>query len=156
MISLLMVSRCPGVQKIFIAWKYAPMLSETPVSVLRGATNHLLRTVICGRRGDSSEIGDAKLMKFLSQELSEGHLRPTLKPEERLLLAVVESAYWDLQSPDALRRRTARHYFLDEQDDHAFSFVAICQHFSWSPGSIRSQLSALLNPNDTSSSAEIC
>ena len=79
-------------------------------------------------------------MKFLSQELSEGHLRPTLKPEERLLLAVVESAYWDLQSPDAVRRRTARHYFLDEQDDHTFSFVSICQHFSWSPASIRLRL----------------
>ena len=94
-------------------------------------------------------------MKFLSQELSEGQLRPRLKPEERLLLAVVESAYWDLQSPDALRRRTARHYFLDEQDEHTFSFISVCQHFSWSPGSIRSQLSALLNANDTSNSAEI-
>jgi hypothetical protein len=95
-------------------------------------------------------------MKFLSQELSEGHLRPTLKPEERLLLAVVESAYWDLQSPDAVRRRTARHYFLDEQDDHTFSFVSVCQHFSWSPASIRSQLSAWLLANDPSSSAEVC
>ena len=95
-------------------------------------------------------------MKFLSQELSEGHLRPTLKPEERLLLAVVESAYWDLQSPDPIRRRTARHYFLEEHDDHTFSFVSICQHFSWSPTSIRSQLSALLDANDAPSSAEIC
>jgi hypothetical protein len=95
-------------------------------------------------------------MKFLSQELSEGHLRPTLKPEERLLLAVVESAYWDLQSSDTLRRRTARRYFLDEQDDHAFSFLAICQHFSWSPGSIRSQLGVLLHPSGTAKLAEIC
>ncbi len=83
-------------------------------------------------------------MRFLSQELSEGYLRPTLKPEERLLLAVVESAYWDLQSPDPARRRTARTYFLDEQDEHTFSFVSICQHFSWSPASIRSQLTGLL------------
>ncbi len=83
-------------------------------------------------------------MRLLSQELSEGYLRPTLKPEERLLLAVVESAYWDLQSPDPGRRRTARTYFLDEQDDHTFSFISICQHFSWSPASIRSQLTSLL------------
>ena len=95
-------------------------------------------------------------MKLLSQELSEGHLRPTLKPEERLLLAVVESAYWDLQSPDPVRRRTARHYFLDEQDEHTFSFVSICQHFSWSPASIRTQLGGLLNGQGTASSVHAC
>jgi len=95
-------------------------------------------------------------MKFLSQELTEGHLRPALKPEERLLLAVVESAYWDLQGSEPMRRRTARHYFLDEQDDHTFSFVSICQHFNWSSASIRSQLSALLSADDTSSSAQVC
>lgn len=95
-------------------------------------------------------------MKFLSQELSEGHLRPTLKPEERLLLAVVESAYWDLQSPDPMRRRTAQHYFLDEQDEHTFSFVSICQHFSWSPASIRTQLSGLLQGQGASTSVHAC
>ncbi len=83
-------------------------------------------------------------MKYLTQDPVEGHFRPVLKPEERLLLAVVESAYWDLQSPDAARRRTARVYFLDEQDDHTFSFVSICQHFRWSPASIRLQLRTLL------------
>ena len=83
-------------------------------------------------------------MKLISQDAAEGRLRPTLKPEERLLLAVVESAYWDLQNPDPLRRRTARSYFLDEEDNHTFSFVSICQHFSWSPASIRQQLGALL------------
>lgn len=84
-------------------------------------------------------------MKLLTQDATEGRFRPVLKPEERLLLAVVESAYWDLQSPDPIRRRTARGYFLDESDDHAFSFVSICQHFSWSPASIRVQLSTLLS-----------
>ena len=79
-------------------------------------------------------------MKFPTQDVTEGHYRPILKPEERLLLAVVESAYWDLQSGDAARRRTACTYFLDEEDAHAFSFIAICQHFRWSPTSIRSQL----------------
>jgi hypothetical protein len=83
-------------------------------------------------------------MKFLTQDMVEGQFRPVLKPEERLLLAVVESAFWDLQSPDPVRRRTARSYFLDEEDGHTFSFVSICQHFSWSPDSIRLQLSALL------------
>jgi hypothetical protein len=83
-------------------------------------------------------------MKFLTQDVTEGRRRPTLKPEERLLLAVVESAYWDLRSPDPSRRRTACGYFLDEHDDHTFSFVSICQHFSWSPASIRVQLSNLL------------
>lgn len=59
-------------------------------------------------------------------------------------MAVVESAYWDLQSPDTAKRRTASTYFLDDQDHHAFSFVAICQHFSWSPVSIRFQLGTVL------------
>lgn len=79
-------------------------------------------------------------MKFPTQDATEGYYRPILKPEERLLLAVVESAYWDLQSGDGARRRTACHYFLDEEEAHAFSFLAICQHFRWSAASIRSQL----------------
>jgi hypothetical protein len=84
-------------------------------------------------------------MKFLTLDVTEGRSRPGLRPEERLLLAVVDSAYWDLQSPDPVRRRTASQYFLDESEDHTFSFVAICQHFSWSPASIRTQLGALLS-----------
>ena len=95
-------------------------------------------------------------MKFLLQEASEEHVRPTLKPEERLLLAVVESAYWDLHSPDPLRRRTARLYFLDEHDNHTFSFVSICQHFNWSPASIRSQLNTLLSVDGAPGSAQVC
>jgi len=83
-------------------------------------------------------------MKLIAQDAIEGRLRQVLKPEERLLLAVVESAYWDLQNPDPGRRLTARTYFLDEEDDHTFSFVSICQHFSWSPNSIRHQLGGLL------------
>lgn len=83
-------------------------------------------------------------MKFPTQDPTEGYHRPLLKPEERLLLAVVESAYWDLQSADAARRRTACTYFLDEEEAHAFSFVSICQHFRWSPASIRSQLRTYL------------
>ena len=84
-------------------------------------------------------------MRSLVADISDGKTRPAIKPEERLLLAVVESAFWDLQSPDVVRRRTARHYFLDEADDHTFSFLSICQHFSWSPASIRNQLSSLLH-----------
>jgi len=83
-------------------------------------------------------------MKSLLQGLCNEQSRPALKPEERLLLAVVESAYWDLQSPDTGKRRTASTYFLDDKDHHAFSFVSICQHFSWSPASIRYQLGSLL------------
>src|SRR6185436_12842755 len=85
-------------------------------------------------------------MRSLIADISDGKTRPALKPEERLLLAVVESAYWDLQSPDTGKRRTASTYFLDDKDHHAFSFVSICQHFSWSPGSIRFQLGTLLGP----------
>lgn len=81
-------------------------------------------------------------MKSLLQDLTNIDSRPALRPEERLLLAVVESAYWDLQSPDPLKRRTASKYFLDERDEHTFSFVAICQHFSWSAGSIRGRLAS--------------
>lgn len=83
-------------------------------------------------------------MKVPAQDLNGGYLRPCLRPEERLLLAVVESAYWDLQSPDPIRRRTAQKYFLDEENGHTFSFVSVCQHFCWSPASIRSRLSLLL------------
>jgi len=83
-------------------------------------------------------------MRSLVADIADGKTRPAIKPEERLLLAVVESAFWDLRSPDLARRRTARHYFLDEADDHTFSFLSICQHFSWSPASIRNQLSSLL------------
>ena len=83
-------------------------------------------------------------MRSLIADISSGKTRPAIKPEERLLLAVVESAYWDLQSPDPVRRRTARYYFLDEADQHTFSFMSVCQHFSWSPASIRNQLSAML------------
>jgi hypothetical protein len=91
-------------------------------------------------------------MRSLIADMPDGKTRPTIKPEERLLLAVVESAYWDLQSPDPARRRTARYYFLDEADEHTFSFMSICQHFSWSSASIRNQLGALLQalaPPDT-------
>ncbi len=84
-------------------------------------------------------------MRSLVADISDGKTRPAIKPEERLLLAVVESAFWDLQSPDIARRRTARHYFLDDGDDHTFSFLSICQHFSWSPTSIRNQLNSLLH-----------
>ena len=88
-------------------------------------------------------------MKSLLQGLCNEQSRPALKPEERLLLAVVESAYWDLQSPDVAKRRTASTYFLDDKDHHAFSFVAICQHFSWSPASIRFQLGAVLGAEES-------
>ncbi len=84
-------------------------------------------------------------MRSLVADISDGKTRPAIKPEERLLLAVVESAFWDLQSPDLARRRTACHYFLDEADNHTFSFLSICQHFSWSPASIRNQLGSLLH-----------
>jgi hypothetical protein len=93
-------------------------------------------------------------MKFIAQDAVEGRFRATLKPEERLLLAVVESAFWDLKNPDAARRQTAQNYFLDETDDHTFSFVSICQHFSWSPASIRQQLGSLLAPLRVAHSAE--
>jgi hypothetical protein len=83
-------------------------------------------------------------MKPLLGDVAEGSLRASLKPEERLLLAVVESAYWDLRSLDPARWQTARHYFLDDEENHTFSFVSICQHFSWSPASIRVQLRSFL------------
>ena len=93
-------------------------------------------------------------MKYLTQDPVEGRFRPVLKPEERLLLAVVESAYWDLQSPDPVRRRTARVYFLDEEDNHTFSFVSICQHFRWSPASIRTQLRQQLSVQPLAAAAQ--
>lgn len=87
-------------------------------------------------------------MRSVFVGFANGETRPSLKPEERLLLAVVESAYWDLQSPDPGKRRTASTYFLDERDHHAFSFISICQHFSWSPGSIRGRLSQMLGSHE--------
>ncbi len=70
--------------------------------------------------------------------------RRLLLPEERLLLAVLESAYWDLKSRHAMDRRQARTYFLSEDGRHAFSFLAVCQHFGWSAESIRTSLRMLL------------
>lgn len=85
------------------------------------------------------------MMRSIVEDVSPVRSRATIKPEERLLLAVLESAYWDLQSPDPGKRKTAMTYFLDDGEDHAFSFISICQHFSWSPTSIRSQLRTLLD-----------
>ena len=70
--------------------------------------------------------------------------RRLLLPEERLLLAVLESAYWDLKSRHPMDRRQARNYFLCDDGRHAFSFMAVCQHFSWSAESIRTSLRMLL------------
>ncbi len=84
-------------------------------------------------------------MKQLLHSVTDGKTRPSLKPEERLLLAVVESAFWDLQSPDPPRRNTARRFFLDDGSDAPFSFAAICEHFSWSAASIRGRLQTLLS-----------
>ena len=96
-----------------------------------------------GRKFEAGRSADA--MRSLVADIADGKTRPAIKPEERLLLAVVESAFWDLQSPDLARRRTACHYFLDETENHTFSFLSICQHFSWSPTSIRNQLNSLLH-----------
>ena len=71
---------------------------------------------------------------------AEAHHHVT-SPEERLLLAVMQSAFWDLEHRDPLERDRAQRYFLSEGDDHPFSFEAICRHFGWSPGRIRKQLS---------------
>ena len=70
--------------------------------------------------------------------------RRILRPEERLLLAVFEAAYWDLKSRQSIDRRQARSYFMSDENRHAFSFVAVCQHFGWSADSIRTQLRILL------------
>ena len=83
-------------------------------------------------------------MKALGDGLSIEQPDVALKPEERLLLAVIESAYWDLQSGDPTKLRTAQQYFLDNRQQHPFSFLAICEYFSWSPSSIRSKLHAFL------------
>ena len=95
-------------------------------------------------------------MKSLVRDLSHETFRPVLKPEERLLLAVIESAFWDLQSADPARRQTARSFFLDERSEHAFSFLGICQHFCWSPTSIRGRLRTHLGamPSDLALSSK--
>jgi hypothetical protein len=91
-------------------------------------------------------------MKSFLQDPSVAVLSRKLKPEERLLLAVLEYAYWDLQSGDPGRHSAALNFFLEERESHAFSFVCICQHFSWSPTSIRGQLRPLLDPKRLPSS----
>ena len=73
-------------------------------------------------------------------------------PEERLLLAVMQSAFWDLEHRDPTERDRAQRYFLVEGDDHPFSFESICRHFGWSPGRIRKQLSTQLIMVDTAES----
>lgn len=95
-------------------------------------------------------------MRFVTQEVADGRDKPALKPEERLLLAVVESAFWDLQSQDAARRRTAQHYFFAEDTANTFSFLAICQHFNWSPVSIRTRLTRVVPGGEPVSTALAC
>ncbi|GIW40197.1 MAG: hypothetical protein KatS3mg076_0774 [Candidatus Binatia bacterium] len=70
--------------------------------------------------------------------------KKSLRPEERLLLAVFEAAYWDLGSRHPNDQRRARNYFLSDDDSHTFSFVSVCQHFGWSVDSIRKKLAPLL------------
>jgi len=82
------------------------------------------------------------VMRF-GTDAAEPHHHVTT-PEERLLLAVMQSAFWDLEHRDPSERDRAQRYFLVEGDDHPFSFESICRHFGWSPGRIRKQLSPQL------------
>jgi hypothetical protein len=54
------------------------------------------------------------------------------------------------------RRRTAQHYFFAEDTANTFSFLAICQHFNWSPVSIRTRLTRLVSSGEPASAALAC
>jgi len=59
--------------------------------------------------------------------------------EEVLMLAVLEQAFADLDSPCAAIRADAEAYFLAYTDESsAFSLGAVCGQFALSPAAIRS------------------
>lgn len=64
-----------------------------------------------------------------------------LMGEETLMLAVLEQAFNDLDSPIPSIRADAEAYFLAyKADSSAFSLDAICHQFSLSPDAIRSEV----------------
>ena len=70
-----------------------------------------------------------------------------LTPEKKLLLAVLESAAYDIQRYHNARRARERRLFLEayawftsEEDKDPFSFVAICHALEWDPVYIRERV----------------
>jgi len=65
----------------------------------------------------------------------------SLMGEETLMLAVLEQAFNDLDSPTPSIRADAEAYFLAyKADSSAFSLDAVCHQFQLSPEAIRSEV----------------
>lgn len=65
----------------------------------------------------------------------------SLLPEERLMIAVVEQAYYSFFGTNGPRERvSADRWFFSDVQDYCFSFVYICEHFGWSVAAIRQRL----------------
>jgi hypothetical protein len=64
-----------------------------------------------------------------------------LGAEESLLLAVLQQAIEDLESPDPVIRADAGAYIYTFEDDYTiFSFDSICSYFKLSPNAVRQAL----------------
>lgn len=59
---------------------------------------------------------------------------------EHLMIAVVSTAFDDLQSIDMRQRDTAVRYFFDDPETHVLSFPSVCRQMDWSVSAVRQRL----------------
>jgi hypothetical protein len=59
---------------------------------------------------------------------------------EHLMIAVVSTAFDDLQSADARQRDTALRYFFNDPETHVLSFPSVCRQMDWSVSAVRRRL----------------
>ena len=90
-----------------------------------------------------------KLLDFDQQWEVNARRRLMQRPGKYLMLAVLDQAVTDLQSPSLNVRRQARAWFLARgaRANHIFAFSHICQEFGRDPGSARVRLLARFGGN---------
>ena len=59
---------------------------------------------------------------------------------EHLMIAVVSTAFDDLQNADTRQRDTAVRYFFNDPETHVLSFSSVCRHMDWSVSAVRRRL----------------
>ncbi len=59
---------------------------------------------------------------------------------EHLMIAVVSTAFDDLQCADTRQRDTAVRYFFDDPETHVLSFPSVCRQMDWSVSAVRQRL----------------
>jgi hypothetical protein len=65
---------------------------------------------------------------------------PNVSYEKELMWRVFELAKRDLEGPDRYLRYKARKWFMDNDEDHVFSFLSICGHLKSCPERTRKAL----------------